>query len=144
MEYAFGSVLICKDFNTAKRVAFHERIKRKCVTLDGDVVDPAGVFEGGSIPNEQPILNRITDTVALEKQLMTIEEELRTIDGQIEQMQQKHERWSKLNGQLQVKKYELEMLEQAMQISSYYMLQQEVQSLKQEIGRLFYFILMLL
>lgn len=48
MEYIFGNVFICKDMNVAKRVTFDKRIMRKCVTLEGDVVDPSGTLSGGA------------------------------------------------------------------------------------------------
>lgn len=48
MEYVFGNTFICKDLNVAKQVAFHDRILKRCVTLDGDVVEPAGTLSGGA------------------------------------------------------------------------------------------------
>jgi hypothetical protein len=33
---------------TAKKVTFHERILKKSVTLDGDVLDPSGMLSGGT------------------------------------------------------------------------------------------------
>lgn len=137
MEYAFGSVLICKDFNTAKRVAFHERIQRKCVTLEGDVVDPAGVFEGGARPQEQPMLKSLEEIMELEKQKQKIDEELVTIEGRVRQMGDLHRTWVELRDQLEVKQHELGVLEKVMQQTSHYQLQEEVQNLKQEIGKFF-------
>ena len=47
MQHLFGSVFVCSDLNTAKTVAYDPRVQRKCITLDGDVVDPAGTMSGG-------------------------------------------------------------------------------------------------
>lgn len=44
MEFIFGHVFICKDINVAKKVCFHNSIRKKCVTLDGDSTDPNGTF----------------------------------------------------------------------------------------------------
>ncbi|XP_018012651.2 structural maintenance of chromosomes protein 2, partial [Hyalella azteca] len=46
MEFVLGATFVCRDMDVAKRVAFDERILRKCVTLEGDVVDPAGTLSG--------------------------------------------------------------------------------------------------
>lgn len=66
MEYVLGNVLICKDFATARKVAFDERVKKRCVTLEGDAVDPAGVFEGGAAPAEGSVLAGLEEIVQFE------------------------------------------------------------------------------
>ena len=48
MEFVFGNVFICSDLNVAMSAAYDRNISRKCVTLDGDFVDPQGVLYGGS------------------------------------------------------------------------------------------------
>lgn len=45
MEFIYGNVFICKDINVAKKVTFHDRIRKRCVTLDGDSTDPSGKFK---------------------------------------------------------------------------------------------------
>lgn len=45
MEFIFGNVFICKDIDVARKVTFHDRIKKRCVTLDGDTTDPSGKFK---------------------------------------------------------------------------------------------------
>ena len=40
VAHVFGGTLICSDLNVAKKVAYHQGVQRKCVTLDGDVVNP--------------------------------------------------------------------------------------------------------
>lgn len=56
MESIFGNVFITKDLNISKQVCFHDGIKKKCVTLDGDVVDPAGTLSGGSMQRNASVL----------------------------------------------------------------------------------------
>lgn len=56
MEYVFGNTFVCKDLNVAKKVAFHPKIMKRCVTLDGDVVEPAGVLSGGARQKSEPVL----------------------------------------------------------------------------------------
>lgn len=47
MEWVFGTSFVCQNMDVAKHVAFHNNVMRKCVTLDGDVFDPAGTLTGG-------------------------------------------------------------------------------------------------
>lgn len=34
--------------NAAKQITFHDRIRKRCVTLEGDVTDPSGTLSGGA------------------------------------------------------------------------------------------------
>lgn len=61
MEYVFGEVLVCSDLDCATQLAFHERIRKKCVTLGGDVVDPSGTLSGGSAPKDGSLLQKLID-----------------------------------------------------------------------------------
>lgn len=66
MDYVFGNTLICKDLNVAKTVAFHNRIMKRCVTLDGDVVDPAGTLSGGARDKGTSFLLQLDDIMKAE------------------------------------------------------------------------------
>jgi structural maintenance of chromosome 2 len=46
MSYVFGTTLVCKDANAAKKVTFDKSVRAKSVTLDGDVFDPVGTVSG--------------------------------------------------------------------------------------------------
>lgn len=48
MVFVFGESFVCVNIDSAKRVTFHERIKRKSVTVAGDSFDPRGLASGGS------------------------------------------------------------------------------------------------
>ncbi|KOB71334.1 Structural maintenance of chromosomes protein [Operophtera brumata] len=49
LAWVFGGTLVCRDLETAKRVCFHPRVRKRCVTLDGDVFDPSGTLSGGAM-----------------------------------------------------------------------------------------------
>lgn len=66
MEYVLGSVLICKDLSIARQVTFHDRIRCRCVTLDGDVTDPSGTLSGGAMKKGTPILQQLDDIAQYE------------------------------------------------------------------------------
>lgn len=140
MEYAFGGTLICQDLDMAKLLAFHPRVQKKCVTIEGDVVDPAGVFEGGAVPKEEPMLKSLEEIMTFEEQLKKTDDELKAVERQMGQMEELHRRWIKLSDDLGVKQHELGVLEKMMHQTTYYQLQEDVQNLKQEIGRFFVYL----
>lgn len=55
MEFVFGDAFICRDKYVAEKVAFHKRIKRVCITLDGDVYNPFGTLSGGALKKGESI-----------------------------------------------------------------------------------------
>lgn len=48
MEWVFGDSFVCPNLDISQKVAFHPKIQKRCITLDGDVVDPRGTLSGGS------------------------------------------------------------------------------------------------
>lgn len=78
MQYVFGDAFICEDNETAKKVAFDPRVRMRCVTLEGDVYNPAGVISGGSSSeNGIELLKKV-------KELIRLEEELRYVDNKLQ------------------------------------------------------------
>lgn len=59
MEFVFGSVFVCSDMNSAKKVTFDDKIMKKSVTMEGDSFDPAGTLTGGTVYIYLPIINYI-------------------------------------------------------------------------------------
>lgn len=136
IESVFGGVLICKNLNLAKELAFHPRIRRKCVTLEGDVVDPAGVFEGGSAPKETPVLKSLEEIMPYEQRLKEIENEINITENKTTQIKETHTKWISLTDQLKVKQHALGVLQKALQQTSHYQLGEQIQHLKTEIASL--------
>jgi len=48
MKFVFGSVIICKNMEQGKLLAYHNTIRKKVVTLDGELINPVGTLSGGS------------------------------------------------------------------------------------------------
>lgn len=46
MSWTFGQVFICTTLDAAERISV--AIKRKAISLDGDVFDPSGLISGGN------------------------------------------------------------------------------------------------
>lgn len=52
MESVFGGSLVCRDLRVAKVLAYMEGVRARCVTLDGDIVEPSGTMSGGECPSK--------------------------------------------------------------------------------------------
>ena len=60
MEYAFGDKFVCDSLQTARATANHKDVQKKCVTMDGDLVDPSGTMTGGSSGSPGSCLSKLT------------------------------------------------------------------------------------
>lgn len=58
------------------QVTFHEQIKCKTVTLEGDVFDPSGTLTGGSRPSSTPILAMLQELNTKRARLSELEKEV--------------------------------------------------------------------
>ena len=77
IQYVLGGVLVCSDLEVANKVAF-SNVRRLCVTLDGDKVNPTGELSGGA-PSRAP------STMAIANQLLEYA-------GQLEQKETQYQR----------------------------------------------------
>jgi len=48
IEHIFSNTVICQDMEQARAIAYDRSFGLRCVTLDGDFVDPSGAITGGS------------------------------------------------------------------------------------------------
>lgn len=60
MMFVFGNFVICSNSQVAKAIAFHRnvRMRVKCVTIEGDIIDPQGTLQGGYSDNKSLTLTR--------------------------------------------------------------------------------------
>lgn len=84
VKSCFGTTLICKDLATARRVAFSSNISLRCITLDGDVVDPQGTLSGGSVSKDVPILDGAGQHNKIKKDMNVKQHELNQLSNQIQ------------------------------------------------------------
>ncbi|XP_074031936.1 structural maintenance of chromosomes 2 [Leptinotarsa decemlineata] len=136
MEFIFGNVFICKDINVAKQVTFHDRIRRKCVTLDGDVTDPSGTLSGGAPQKGGSILLQLSEMQQYEDQLKMKERELEKINLELQQMSGAQESYNSMKEKLDLNRHELNLVHQRLQQSTHHRQQEEVNKLKAQIDEL--------
>lgn len=49
--FGFSNFIVCSDSEIARKIAYDDRLNCKCVTFDGDVLEP-GTYTGGYLKME--------------------------------------------------------------------------------------------
>ncbi|XP_056633840.1 structural maintenance of chromosomes protein 2 [Diorhabda sublineata] len=136
MEFVFSSVFICKDLNVAKQVAFHNKIKKKCVTLDGDVIDPSGILSGGAPVKGGSMLLQLWDIQKQEQILADKERELDRIIAEMQQLSNIQENYNALKQKLAISEQELNFVNQKLLHTTHHIQQEEIANLENQIETL--------
>lgn len=75
-------------------MAFDPRIQRRSVTLDGDVVDPAGTLTGGSRGNRSSVLKELHALAGCQRRLQQLEPRLAELEAELQRLTQNADRWA--------------------------------------------------
>ncbi|THK33140.1 structural maintenance of chromosomes protein 2 [Diachasma alloeum] len=133
MTWIYGQTLICKDMQVARTVAFNSKINRKCVTLEGDVVDPAGTLSGGAQARGGSVLEQIDKLKSYQQQLSQKQAEYEGIKQQLNKLSQLEEKYRNVKQQFDIKTHEVNMIRQRLQQTSHHQVQEEINTLRQKI-----------
>ncbi|KAF9559990.1 Structural maintenance of chromosomes protein 2 [Mortierella alpina] len=136
MTYIFGNTLICADAESAKKVTFHQEVRMKSVTLDGDVYDPSGTLQGGSKPSGGGILISLQELHGLRSQLAARRQTLHQIDQELAGLSQEGRAYAELKQKLELKSHELRLCEQQISASEHVQLMEQVEKLEKESANL--------
>ncbi|XP_070521622.1 structural maintenance of chromosomes protein 2 isoform X2 [Cardiocondyla obscurior] len=129
LTWIFGQIFICKNVETAKKLAFHEQIKKKCVTLEGDLYDPSGSLTGGALPKSGSVLLKLEELKETQNQLNQKEQRLKDIENTLSNIVQIVEKYESLKQKYDLLTYEISMIRQKLQQTSYHKIKEEVDSL---------------
>ncbi|KAG9320976.1 hypothetical protein KVV02_000607 [Mortierella alpina] len=132
MTYIFGNTLICADAESAKKVTFHQEVRMKSVTLDGDVYDPSGTLQGGSKPSGGGILTSLQELHGLRSQLAARRQTLQQIDQKLAGLSHEGRAYAELKQKLELKSHELRLCEQQISASEHVQLMEQVERLEKE------------
>ena len=111
MKFVFGSSFVCRDSNSAKKVTFDKNIKKRSVTLEGDVFDPRGTLSGGSRQARKPVLLRLQELAQKEKQLESASSKLRELCKEKDGLKNSLKKLRDSLQQSELKRHELALLE---------------------------------
>lgn len=129
MNWIFGQIFVCRNMESAKKVAFNQRIMKKCVTYQGDVVDPMGTLSGGAAPKSESLLLMLDQLKNVEMTLKKMELTLSNLDTRLKSMNQMAEGYTGIKQKYDVKKYEVDVMMQKLQQTTHGRMKEEVGSL---------------
>lgn len=126
--WIFGQIFICKDMEAAKKVAFHERIMKKCVTLEGDLYDPAGTLSGGAQSKSGSVLLKLEELKETQNELNNKEHSLREIETALSNIARTAEKYDSLKQKYDLLTYEIDMVKQKLQQTTHHKIKEEVRT----------------
>ncbi|KZC13859.1 PREDICTED: structural maintenance of chromosomes protein 2 [Dufourea novaeangliae] len=136
MTWIFGQIFVCKDIETAKKIAFHDNIRKKCVTLEGDVVDPAGTLSGGAPSKSGSVLLKLEELKAIQNELNIKQQTLQKIEATLASLAKVAERYMSLKQKLDLQNYEIGLMKQKLEQTVYYKMKEEIDELEKSIEEL--------
>ncbi len=86
-EFLLGKTLVCRDIESASRVARAEKYGVRIVTLDGQIVHAGGSFTGGQAQNKTGVLSRSGDLARLKETLEAAEKRIAAYREKIETLE---------------------------------------------------------
>ncbi|XP_050673159.1 structural maintenance of chromosomes protein 2 [Leptidea sinapis] len=136
LQWVFGNTLVCTDLEVAKRVTFHPRVRCRCVTLDGDVLDPAGTLSGGARAKGGSVLLQLSQLKQLEQELQQLDRELAQSSAQLATVQQAHEQYTALKHKFEMSSHALTVARERVAGTAHAQLHQEIQALREQVSQL--------
>ena len=112
IAYIFNDTLVCDDAETAKRVTFHNDVRVRSVTLQGDIYDPSGTLSGGSAPNSSQILVQVQELLGIEGKVREAHGKLQGLLRDEAKTKNLRDTWRTLIRDLEIKQHELKLLEE--------------------------------
>lgn len=130
VEFAFGGHLVCTDVDVATAVCFDKDVKARCVTLDGEQVQPGGVMSGGSSKALDQTLQRVAHWRAKEEELAQAREITKKLEARFNQCDQQRGAHQELEDKLEEARRECNELSYELEASKFHRMQQEIQNLE--------------
>lgn len=135
MKFVFGNTFICQDSSTAKQVTFHQNIRTRSVTLEGDLFDPAGTLTGGSRASTSSTLmqlQQLSDTTA---ELKEHETALTSVVQELSKLRKGADQYKSVKQQYEVKTHELELLQATISQNPHHQLLEKVKDLESQLEK---------
>ena len=132
IEHVFGSTVVVDGMKAANSIC--DATKTRTVTLDGDVYEPSGLISGGSKDNLGSTLSKISQLTAASKELKDKTKRLDVVVKKLESMSAQSRQFEKLSGELEIATSELAAVEKHISQTSYGMLKDKFDTMKQEIS----------
>lgn len=133
MKYVFGTSFVCKDDETAKKLAFTKEVGTRSVTLDGDDFNPGGTLTGGSRANKSSVLKKLHALKSTEAEMEKLKAEIKQNEKEMKAISSTMKEHEKLSKQLDLESHSLELLKQRFEGSDLHRAIEQVNECKNEL-----------
>ena len=132
MCHLFGNALLCRDLDTATRLADHRSVQRTCYTLDGDKASPSGEMSGGAPVRGNDVLRALFSVHQQQVELRQKQAELGEVEQQLRRISGVAEQYRALSEQLELKTTELELVRGRLQQTVHHQLAEDCRKLEED------------
>ncbi|RVE55287.1 hypothetical protein evm_000185 [Chilo suppressalis] len=136
MAWVFGGTLVCRDLETARKVTFHPDVRRRCVTLDGDVCDPAGTLSGGARAKGGSVLVQLQELKDAERALHDAEAQFSQCNSELSAMQHAAEQYATTQQRLEMVTHELGVARARLATTTHAQAHNEIEALRAQVQEL--------
>jgi len=117
MEYVFGDTIIAPDVDKAMKITY-SNLRKKTVTLDGDVIMPGGDMSGGAVARVESILITLTKLKFQAEQLARLEHELKDVESELANMESMRKNYLALEAEFKHRSSKLDVIKNRLQLTS--------------------------
>lgn len=133
IEYVFGDTILAPDVDRAMKITY-SNLRKRTVTLDGDVVMPGGDMSGGAVSRAESFLVTLTRLRSTIEEKGKLEQRLHDIAHSLRTMEEVRKSFLTLEAQYKREASKLDVIKNRLQLtSSHHKLFEAVRQLEKEI-----------
>lgn len=136
MEYVFGDTILAPDVDRAMKITY-SNLKKRTVTLDGDIIMPGGDMSGGAVSKAESFLVTLTRLRSTIEERTKLEHNLHEISGKISSSEDLRKKYLSLEAEYKHHASKLDVIKNRLQLTSmHHKLFEAVKELENEIQTL--------
>lgn len=136
MEYVFGDTMVAPDVDKAMKITY-SHLRKRTVTLDGDIIMPGGDMSGGAVSKQESFLVSLAKLRSKLDEKSQLEMKLREIQASLGSMEELRKEYMSLDAEYQRHSGRLQVVKNRLQLTSaHHKLFETVKQLEKEIEEL--------
>lgn len=133
MEYVFGDAIVAPDVDKAMKITY-SNLKKRTVTLDGDIIMPGGDMSGGAVSKNECFLVALTKLKSKIEEKSQLEARIHEIQRSLASMEEVRKKYLSLEAEYKHHSSRLEVIRNRLQLTSaHHKLFETVKNLETEI-----------
>lgn len=136
MEYVFGDTIVAPDVDKAMKITY-SNLRKRTVTLDGDIIMPGGDMSGGAVAKAESFLVTLIKLKSKLDERAQLEYKLHEIQATLSSMEEIRKKYLSLEAEYKHHSSKLDVVKNRLQLTSvHHKLFETVKQLEKEIEEL--------